>query len=176
MLQVRDGDLGKLGYLFERHHVFLYNFLLRLTGSREVSEDLVQDVFFRMLKYRHTYLGKNKFTLWMFQIARNAHIDFFHKRKREAPGIDNNENMVSKDPNPTEMVEQDEEVVLLNSALTKLPLEDREVLLLSRFQNLKYKEIAGLLGCAEGTVKGRVHRAIKNLRDIYYALSGENAK
>ena len=55
MLKVRDGDLGKLSFLFERYHRALFNFFLRSTGSRDLSEDLVQEVFLRILKYRHTF-------------------------------------------------------------------------------------------------------------------------
>ena len=59
MEEVRDGKVEKLAILFERHHVTLYNFFLRLTANRSISEDLVQDVFFRILRYRHTYRGES---------------------------------------------------------------------------------------------------------------------
>jgi RNA polymerase sigma-70 factor (ECF subfamily) len=71
MLKVRDGDLDRLGLLFERYHRCLYRYFYRLTSQRQTSEDLVQEVFERMLKYRHTYTGKGKFLTWMYQIARN---------------------------------------------------------------------------------------------------------
>ena len=173
MIQVRDGDLRKLGILFERHHRPLYNFFLRLTSSRELSEDLVQEVFLRMLKYRHTYQGKSEFSFWMFQIARNARIDHSKKRKREVTRERDFDDLVSLDPAPPDHLERDQETSLLRTALEKLALEDREVLLLSRFHEMKYREIARLVGVAEGTIKARVHRAIKNLRDIFYDLSGE---
>ena len=83
MIQVRDGRVEKMAILFERHHVMLYNFFLRLTGNTSISEDLVQEVFVRMLKYRSTYQGQDKFKLWIFRIARNAHIDFLRKKKDE---------------------------------------------------------------------------------------------
>ena len=83
MFQVKDGDLARLGILFERHHKILYNFFLRLTGNREASEDLLQEVFLRMLKYRNTYKGSSEFTTWMFQIARNSRADYFRKKKFE---------------------------------------------------------------------------------------------
>ncbi len=75
MAQVREGRVEMLAILFERHHVRLFNFFLRLTAERSLSEDLVQEVFLRILKYRHTYRGDSKFTTWMYQIGRNAHID-----------------------------------------------------------------------------------------------------
>ena len=83
MEDVKTGKVEKLAVLFEKYHVQLFNFFLRLTGNRGVSEDLVQDVFMRILKYRKTYRGQSKFTVWMYQIARNAHIDHLRKKKGE---------------------------------------------------------------------------------------------
>src|SRR5438552_19138188 len=83
MLRVRDGEVEKLGVLYERHRTPLFNFFVRLTGSSPVSEDLVHDVFLRMLKYRHTFESGNRFTSWMFQLGRNAHSDSWRKRQHE---------------------------------------------------------------------------------------------
>ena len=66
MQRVRDGDAAPLGVLFERYQVPLYNFFLRLTGRTAVSEDLVQEVFLRVLKYRHTYRGQSQFRTWLY--------------------------------------------------------------------------------------------------------------
>jgi RNA polymerase sigma-70 factor (family 1) len=172
MESVREGQVEKLAVLFERHHVPLYNFFLRLTGSKSISEDLVQDVFFRILNYRYTFKGDSKFTTWMYQIARNAHIDFLRKRKEELP-LENQWNESPSDElSPEINMEKTEDINLMREALAKLPLKKREVLILSRYQNLKYKEIAELLGCQIGTVKAHVHRAIKDLGKIYFELSG----
>ncbi len=83
MLEVRNGEMEKLGVLYERHRTTLFNFFVRLTGSYPMSEDLVQDVFLRMLKYRQTFEAGNRFTTWMYQIARNVHFDSFRKREPE---------------------------------------------------------------------------------------------
>ena len=74
MEAVRNGDLAKLGILFERHHRALFDFLVRMTGSASTAEDLVQDVFVRVLKYRATWRGEGRFDTWLFRIARNARI------------------------------------------------------------------------------------------------------
>ena len=173
MFAVRDGDLDKLSLLFERYHRQLYNFFLRLTGKVEISEDLVQEVFFRILKYRQSYRGDSEFCVWFFRIARNARVDYYRKRKIESSG-DDTESLLSLDANPGEGLEKKQESKILHRALAKLQEDDREVLLLSRFENMKYKEIADLFGCLEGTIKARVHRAIKRLRDIFFELSGES--
>ena len=86
MEQVRDGQVARLAILFERHHVVLYNFFLRLTGRRGPSEDLVQEVFVRILKYQGGTPGARAgFTVWLFQIARNAHVDHLRRQKPEDP-------------------------------------------------------------------------------------------
>ena len=172
---VKTGKVEKLAVLFEKYHVQLFNFFLRLTGNRGVSEDLVQDVFLRILKYRKTYRGESKFTVWMYQIARNAHIDYLRKGKGELPLDDQWVDVTETDPTPAAQLELGEDIDLVRQALAQLPLRKREVLVLSRFHDLKYREIAELLGCQIGTVKAHVHRAIKELGKIYCELSGGTA-
>ena len=136
MQEVRGGNVAKLEVLFDRHHRALFRYFVRLTSDRSWSEDLVQDVFFRMLKYRHTYQDGSDFTTWMYQIARNVRFDCFRKRKREVMLNEEENERVSPGPGPGEKLERDQEVVLLRGALAQLPEEKREILLLSRFQNL----------------------------------------
>ena len=172
MEDVKDGKIEKMAVLFEKHHVSLFNFFMRLTGNRNISEDLVQEVFMRMLKYRSTYQGRSKFTLWMYQIARNAHIDYLRKKKDTLPLDEQWSEPITTETSPVEKLEGGQEVQLLRQALAQLPLKKREVLILSRYQNLKYKEIAELMDCHIGTVKAHVHRAIKELGKIYFELQG----
>ena len=172
MEDVKEGNVEKMAVLFEKHHVSLFNFFMRLTGNRNISEDLVQEVFMRMLKYRSTYQGRSKFTLWMYQIARNAHIDFLRKKKNTLSLDEQWSEPITSEASPAEKLEGGQEVQLMRQALAQLPLKKREVLILSRYQNLKYKEIAELMDCHIGTVKAHVHRAIKELGKIYFELQG----
>jgi RNA polymerase sigma factor (sigma-70 family) len=166
MSQVRNGAGEMLGVLFERYHVPLFNFYLKLSGDRPVSEDLVQEVFLRILKYRHSYIPETPFRAWIYQIARNARLDHFRKRKPET----NWEPEMSPVVAPVDTAQQSQEAVLLHSALMQISEDKREVLVLSRFQDLKYEEIAQLLGCEVGTVKTRVHRALQELRQVFHQL------
>jgi len=172
MQAVREGDLGGLAILFERHHRALFNYFVHVNGNRDLSEDLVQDVFFRMLKYRRTYQPERPFAAWMYQIARNAHVDSIGKRKFEvALGEKEFAGVNAIDEN----LKRKQEITLLKKALARLPLEKRELLVLSRYQNLKYEEIASILGCDVGAVKVRVYRAVRALGQIYFEMSGEKA-
>jgi RNA polymerase sigma-70 factor (ECF subfamily) len=174
MQQVRDGSVGKLSLLFDRHHKPLFRFFLHLTGSREASEDLVQEVFFRILKYRHTFQAGTSFRAWLYQVARNAHIDHTGKHKLEIAMPENVEFMgAGKLPDESLWLKQDAQ--LLRRALAELSIEKREVLVMSRYQDLKYDEIAGILKCEVGTVKVRVYRALRELGDRFFAMRGERA-
>jgi len=176
MLSVRDGHLRDLGELFERYHERLYNFFVRHTRRPEASEDLVQDVFLRMLKYRHTFRGDAPFTVWMYQLARNASADHFRKWRLESPMNESAEEYRDTDPTPVEASETSEEHEMISRALGALSEEKREVLVLSRFQGLKYEEIGRILQCPVGTVKARVHFALKDLRDEYERLTKERVR
>jgi len=173
MIEVRDGEVSRLGVLFDRYHERLYNYFVRHTNRRDASEDLVQDVFFRMLKYRHTYRGDAPFTVWMYQMAKNASSDYFKKWRLELVMDEDVEERRDTDPNPSEMRERDEEHELLKRALANISEEKREVLILSRFQEMKYDEIGRILDCPVGTIKARVHYALKDLRDEYMRLTRE---
>jgi RNA polymerase sigma factor (sigma-70 family) len=174
MLAVRQGDVSRLGELFNRHHRALFDFFVRMTGNRAAADDMVQDVFFRMLKYRATFRDDSRFKAWMFHIARNARIDYYHKHQGEAVLEDDGANVPESPlPFPGHRLEEEQNRVLLECAMFKLSEEKREVLILSRYQEMKYEQIAELLGCEVGAIKVRVHRAIKELREIFLKLSSE---
>jgi RNA polymerase sigma factor (sigma-70 family) len=172
MLQVREGVGEMLAVLFDRYQVPLFNFYCRLTADRAASEDLVQDVFFRILKYRQSYRPGTPFRAWMYQIARNARQDHLRKHPEALPY----EPEMSPATNSPDTVETQQQTELLRKALLMLPEEKREVLVLSRYQELKHEEIAAMLGCETGTVKVRIHRALRELRAIFDQLSRSKLK
>ena len=174
MLQVRNGDIDKMTDLFIRYQKRLYNYFLLLTGNGGLSEDLVQEVFFRILKFRHTFRGNGEFKAWIFRIARNAHIDHYRKSKRHDTFSYENIQLTNQEPNQQETLERNQELFLLREALNQLPVRQHELLALSRFENMKYKEIAHIYKCPIGTIKVRIHRALKELTKIYTTLAGES--
>lgn len=173
MLQVKDGQVGKMGLLFERYHRPLYAFFYHLNGQPQLSEDLVQTVFYRMLKYRHTFSGEGEFRTWMYHLARNVTIDEARKNKaaRHHDDISDWQERIGGGTSADAELHQTQEVALLHQALARLPAEQREVLVLSRFEEMKYGQIAQVLDTTEGAVKVRVHRALGQLRDVYLKLS-----
>ena len=170
MLQVRNGAAEGLGVLFDRYQAPLFNFYLRLTGQRMLSEDLVQEVFLRILKYRSSYHPGNPFRAWVYRIARNARTDHLRKQHPQVTW----EPEMSPTVQPHDPARQ-QESILLDRALMQMPEEKRELLVLSRLQELKHEEIAGLLGCEVGTVKVRVHRALQELKEIFHRLQSTGA-
>jgi RNA polymerase sigma-70 factor (ECF subfamily) len=171
MLKVKEGDLGKLGLLFERYKRPLYGFFYGLTKNGEVSEDLVQNVFFRILKYRYLFRGEGDFKTWMFHIARNVNNDHFRKNKLNAKdSLEQWQERLGSDENRSTEIQNDEELQILSMAMDRLPVDKREILLLSKFQDKKYKEIGEIIGCSEGAVKVKVFRALQELKEVYRKL------
>jgi RNA polymerase sigma-70 factor (ECF subfamily) len=179
MARVRAGELAKLAVLFERHHRALFRYFVSMNRSRELAEDLVQDVFFRMLRYRGSYDSAQSFPAWMYQIARRAGLDRAQKHRAEVTGIDEfvsgRAEPVSPAPGPEETASRGQNLALLKRALDQLPPDKREILVLSRFQEMKHEDIAVVLGCEVGTVKVRVYRAIRALEQVYFELEREKA-
>lgn len=182
MVKVKDGDLDKLGLLFERYKRPLYGFFYGLNREPELSEDLVQNTFLRIMKYRHLFRGEpagrtdgGDFRAWMFHIARNVNYDHHRKNKVKASeDLEHWQHRIGHDENQSSEIQQREEQTMLLQALDRLPADKREILLLSKFEEKKYSEIGIVLGCSEGAVKVKVFRALQELKVIYKQLERIN--
>jgi RNA polymerase sigma factor (sigma-70 family) len=180
MAAVARGDISSMNEIYQNRHRPLFRFFFRLTGRQATAEDLVHEVFLRMIRYRHTYQpdGQNAggFEAWMYRIARNTLADHGRKHRHEiAPGEGELESIASGRPTPFDTASKRQDLALLYRALRELPDDKRELLVLARFQGLSYEQIGAILGCESGTVKGRVFRAMKELGSIYSDLSEEKA-
>jgi RNA polymerase sigma factor (sigma-70 family) len=169
MLKVSQGDIDKIGLLYERYNKILYAYFFKLIRMQAISEDLVNDTFFKIIKYRANYRGVGKFRIWMFKIAHSVFVDNYKKNKPFVYINEYQENMINYSQNNDLSItyEKEEKKQILHNALLKLKRKEREILILSNFDNLKYKEIAEIMNCTEGAVKVRIFRAIQNLKIIY---------
>lgn len=168
MLLVKEGCLAELTALFDRYQVSLYNFFLRLTSDKAASEDLTQNLFYRVIRYRQSFEpAHGTFRSWIYRMARNVHFDFC-KQEQRAPGRladpgDAEERLADGITGYTE-----DQYQRLDDALAKLSPEQREILVLSRYQGLKYEEISRLKEISVPAIKVQVYRALKQLRAVYF--------
>ncbi|OBY66010.1 RNA polymerase sigma factor [Polaribacter reichenbachii] len=171
MLRVKEGENHKLGLLYERYKKRLFGFFYQMNKNASLSEDLVQNVFIRVLKYKHTFSEDSKFITWIFQIARNEIYDQFKKSKKENH---NDIDTVSYHLNTGATIENEIEIsenkINLKKAIAKLSPEKKELIILSKLKELKYKEVGEIIGCTEGTARTKVHRALNDLKQIYLTL------
>ena len=172
MLKVKSGDTGKLALLYERHKGKLFGFFYRLTSDAALSEDLVQNVFYRVLKYRHTYSGQGQFLTWLYQTARNVNIDNYRKTKRMSYQEDMQswEGKMETGKSADYDMTRNQDIGMLQQAMARLKEDKRQVLVLSKFQELKYEQIGEILDCSVSAVKVKVHRAMKELKSVYQSL------
>lgn len=172
MLKVKSGDVEKLGLLFHRYSKRLFGYFYRMTGEAATSEDLVQNVFMRMLKYKHSYAESGNFESWAFHMARNVHKDHLKKNKRYSwqESMTNWESQLQETNNREVQHLRDDELHNLEHALRALSPEKRELIELTRFQKMKYEQAAQLLGITESALKVRIHRVLKELKANYLKL------
>jgi RNA polymerase sigma factor (sigma-70 family) len=168
MVQVQNDDLDYLKDLFERYQVRLYNFFLRMTFDQDVSDDLVQNVFMRLMKYRKSFNPEYKFKTWVYQMARNVHHDHYRKNKQLTDDFKNVENVADLHHSDEEDEINRERESVLFQALDKMPEDKRELIVLGKLEGMKYEEIAEIRNTTVGNIKVQMHRAIQQLREIYF--------
>ncbi len=170
---IKAGDTSKMGILYEKYNQDLYAYFFRMTNDRSKSEDLVHNVFFRMIKYAHNFKGDGKFVYWMFSIARNIWIDDYRKANplRNVKTLDQIDHQLNIGANNVaDSLEYKERKTILKYALDQIGPEKKEAIVLSRFHEMKYKDIAILSNCTENTIKSRIKRGIVELQQIVQQL------
>jgi RNA polymerase sigma-70 factor (ECF subfamily) len=171
MLKVKQGENHKLGLLYERYKKRLFGFFYQMNKDASLSEDLVQNVFIRVLKYKHTFSEESKFITWVFQIARNEMYDEFKKQKKhQHKDIEEVGYSIKGAESIDKEIEVLENTSILKKALNLLSPEKKELLMLSKFKELKYKEVGEIIGCTEGNARIKVHRAVNELKNIFLTL------
>ena len=159
--------------LYEKYHADLFQFLFYMVNNRELAEDLVQEVYIKVLKSYDRFEGKSSEKTWMFSIARNVAIDFFRKKTSLKEQLLDNFNLHVKslndqNPLPEEITLANEEIKQVYRGLQCCSFEQRIVILYRYFQDFSIADTATALGWSESKVKTTQHRAIKKLRKYFH--------
>lgn|SRR5690606_5219054 len=162
MQRVAAGDLDQLKLLFERYHRHIHNYLYKMCGDAQLSEDLTQDVFYRLIKYRDSY-GKGSFKAWLFTMARNGLRTHFRRDHSYSLGVEVLEYSAANQGDPL-FEERDQ----LQYALAKLDPAERELIVLSRIREIRHEDLAEMMGSTPGAIKTKLCRVLKKLRVIYF--------
>jgi RNA polymerase sigma-70 factor (ECF subfamily) len=169
MKEVQNGRLEAMAVLFERYQMRMYNYFLKLSFDASQSEDLTQQLFIRALQYRNSFRPEQgSVKTWLYRMAVNLHID--HKKQQTKHQVlvvplDDVHGSVTEAAT-SNFTEADYST--LDKALMQLEPEQRKLILLCRYQGLKYKEVAAIMGMSVVNVKVKMHRAIFALRKLYF--------
>lgn len=167
--------------LYEHYHQDVFNFLTYLTGDRNQSEDLMHEVYVRVLRAYAGFEGKSSEKTWLFSIAKNVAIDHFRKKSvRQKHQFDQfdweQSELISSGSTPDEILSLNEEMRQLLQVLDTCTGDQKMVIVLRYFQELSIAETAETLGWTEGKVKTTQHRAIKTLQKKLNTLSAEGGR
>ena len=164
MSHYSDGDDAAFGVLFERYGERIYSFLLHSTGSPALAEDLSQQTWLQVHRARRSFRQEERFTAWLYTIAANLRRDAV-RRKRRQP-----EDLTSDGQLPTQMVEAPpppgESIERVRRALANLPEGYRDVIVMHRWHDMNFAEIATILGTTESAIKLRAFRGYERLREL----------
>lgn len=169
----KEGDTGALDELIGRHKSRLYAYLLRLSRDRDAADDLLQEVFIKVIKKLDSYGEREKFSAWLFTVAHHAVMDHFRsgsRRREESLDAAGEESvpltdiLVSREPGPDKLLEEAERAAALQAAFDRLSADQREIFLMRHYSGLSFKEIADILGVPIGTVLARMSRAMARMR------------
>jgi RNA polymerase sigma-70 factor (ECF subfamily) len=172
MLRVRDGDQASFGLLLDKHRSPVIHFLYRMVQNQAVAEELAQEVFLRVYKSRSSYEPTAKFTTWLFRIASHLALNWIRdgrNEKRQASLDEESPDGTAKQvPDRSRTVEQElvYQVKLreVRQAIESLPAKQRAAVMMHKYQEMEYAQIADVLSCSESAVKSLLFRAYESLR------------
>jgi len=175
MLDVKAGDETSFDLLLLKYRSPLVNFLHRMVRDTATAEDLAQEVFLRVYRARKQYTPSAKFTTWLFRIATNVALNAVRDNRHERMAISldaplgNDEDAAPMElPTPErrideQMIEQDR-LEFIRRAVAALPEKQRAAVLLHKYEEMDYAEIARILDCSESALKSLLFRAYETLR------------
>ena len=179
--QFQTGRQDAFDVLMARYKQRIYAYLLRSVKNYEDAEELTIEVFIKIYRALGTWQPRAKFTTWIYKIAHNLSVDHYRSKSRRATTYLDDENLAIDEPASTDMRSNPEHVVLeqdrhriIHEAIGQLSPNQRSVFVMSRYNCLQIREIAEIMGMAEGTVKIHLHRAVKKLKVILQPMWDNN--
>lgn len=172
MLRVREGDTTSFALLLERHRNPVIHFLYRMVQNQAVAEELAQEVFLRVYRSRASYEPTARFTTWLFRIATHLALNQIRDRRHEkgAESLDDEpregmmRQLADRTPGAEERLVREARLSEVRQAIETLPAKQKAAVLMHKYQELEYSQIAGVLGCSESAVKSLLFRAYETLR------------
>src|SRR5271170_65292 len=174
MLDVKAGDEASFDFLLQKYRSPLVNFLNRMVRDRTTAEDLAQEVFLRVYRARKQYTPSAKFTTWLFRIATNVALNSVRDNRHDKLAVSLDAPLDDEDSAPRElpardlridehMIERDR-TEFIQRAIASLPEKQRAAVLLHKYEEMDYGEIARILDCSESALKSLLFRAYETLR------------
>jgi len=172
MLRVREGDPASFPLLLERHRGPVMHFLYRMVQNPAVAEELAQEVFLRVYKSRASYEPAAKFTTWLFRIATHVGLNWIRdgrgeklQRSLDEETSDGASKQVpDRGPNVEQELVYQAKLREVRQAIQSLPAKQRAAVLMHKYEEMEYAQIATVLSCSESAVKSLLFRAYEALR------------
>jgi len=174
MQAFQNGSRSAFETLMQKYYSRILNFIYRFVGNRQIAEDLTQEVFLRVFKYGPRYKPKSKFQTWLYTIAKNICLNELRKNKDFLASLDEpvttgNEDLQIQIDDPKncgvdEELIRREKAMIIRQAINNLPENQRMAVILRRYDNFSYAEIAETLGVSDKAVKSLLNRAKVNLK------------
>ena len=175
MLRVRDGDDNAFNYLVERYRRPMISFMFRMVHNAAIAEELAQEVFLRVYRSRASYAADAKFTTWLYRIATNLAVNHARDNKHERPeekssldeiNTETGQAMDVADERPTieQEIMRNERLKTIRLTIEALPERQRMAVMMHKYQELDYRQIAEVLHLSESATKSLLFRAYESLR------------
>src|SRR5579872_7506205 len=172
MLRVREGDGASFALLLEKYRVSVAHFLYRMVQDQPVAEELAQEVFLRVYKSRESYEPTAKFTTWLYRIATHLALNWLRDGKNEKgqerldddSGAPASRDVADRRPSVENSLIRQSRLDEVRRAVASLPEKQRAAVLMHKYEEMEYSQIAGILNCSESAVKSLLFRAYESLR------------
>jgi RNA polymerase sigma-70 factor, ECF subfamily len=172
MLRVKEGDSASFGLLLEKHRSPVVHFLFRMVQNHAVAEELAQEVFLRVYRSRSTYEPTAKFTTWLFRIATHLALNSLRdcRNERGQERLDDNSSdqpvrqVSDRRPSVEQKLLNESRLDEVRRAVASLPEKQRAAVLMHKYDEMEYSQIARVLNCSESAVKSLLFRAYETLR------------